>query len=378
MKKYLLCFLMFICALSALALPSIDPFADATASGGSSYTPGANLWGQTNANLERWYGIGTTNAGAPVVINSGSLPMPAGLPASTGNSVKLGNQVGPGGRFNIGAHTSGIVFYSLAVRIDDMGTLIGANTTNHGGGAFNMAFNNSTGSDPGQQNTPTTFAGTLYMGAYTNTGVTNGYIFGIGRSTGSTNRYWETNPPHHIGDVSFVVVSYEFVTGNASNDVVRLWVNPNSSTFGAANYPTPDVAIDGTNIVSTETDAGTIASFLLANRNAGSPAVLIVDELRLGTSWADVTPTTNAVAVIPTLSIANIGNNQVQLSWRSDATGYTLQSVAQLLNSGTPWSNVAGTPTTSGTNFILTDTMNTSGNAVGGGGTGFYRLIKSN
>jgi len=360
MKKLLLCISTYACCLTVYALPSFDPFADATAGGGSSYTVGANLWGQTNANLERWYGVGTTNTGAPVVLTNVALTMPAGLPASTGNSVKLVNQIGPSGRFNIGAHTSGILFYSLAIRVDDLGTLIAANTNAHSGGAFSVGFNNSTGSDPGQQNTPTTYGATLYLGSSG-----GGYLFGIGRGTGSTNRFWETNAPRNLGDVAFVVASYEFVAGNL-NDNVRLWVNPNPSTFGGANYPTPDVFIDSVNLVSSDADISTLNSFLLINRNAGSPAVMIVDELRLGTSWADVTGGSSAV-IIPSLGISTIDPNTVQLAWRGDATGFTLQGTTQILGTNTPWANLGGTATTSGTNFVQTDTIN---------GIKFYRLTK--
>jgi hypothetical protein len=364
MKKFFVSLLFLACCGSALALPSFDPFADATAGGGTAYIAGDNLAGQIDANAEKWFGIGTTNTGAAVVLTNVALTMPAGLPASTGNSVKLVNQIGPGGRLNVGSHTSGILFYSVALRVDDLGNLIAANTVTRGGGAFNMGFNNSTGSDPGQQNTPTTYAATLYLGSITLGQPDAGYLVGIGRGTGNTNRIWETNAPHHIGDVVFVVASYEYVTG-AANDIVRLWINPNPTTFGAANYPTPDVTIDSVTNVSSDGDTATISSFLLANRNAGSPAILIADELRLGTSWADVTGGSTAV-IIPSLSISTLDPNTVQLSWRGDATGFTLQGTSQLLSSGTPWADI-GAGTTSGTNFVATDSIS---------GMKFYRLKK--
>jgi hypothetical protein len=94
---------------------------------------------------------------------------------------------------------------------------------------------------------------------------------------------------------------------------------------------------------------------------------MYADEVRLGTNWAQVTPNTNAVAVIPTLSISTIDPNTVQLSWSGDATGFTLQGTGQLLSSGTPWATVPGTPTTAGTNLIQTDAIS---------GTKFYRLFK--
>lgn len=316
---------------------------------------------------EGWVAIGTTATGATVVLTNGSLTAPVGLPSSTGNMVQLVNQLGPGGRYNFSSHTTGSVFYSVLIQLKDITNLIAANTNTHGGGAFNLGFNNST--TVNQAANPTGYGAPLFYGNVTNSsGVSQGYLLGIGRGTGSTNRFWETNTSnfHQVSDIVFVVASYTVVAG-VSNDIVALWVNPDPSTFGAASAPTPTILIDGVTIVANEADVSPITSFLLANRNTGSPNLMYADELRLGTNWAQVTPTTNAVAVIPTLSVSTIDPNTVQLSWRGDATGFTLQGTGQLLSSGTPWTAVPGTPTTAGTNLIQTDAIS---------GTKFYRLFK--
>src|SRR5207245_8558346 len=73
----------------ALALPSFDPFADATASGGTSYTAGNTLTNQFNPALfTAWYQRGSSFPGTTPLIASGSLSY-AGLPASTGNSASF-------------------------------------------------------------------------------------------------------------------------------------------------------------------------------------------------------------------------------------------------------------------------------------------------
>jgi hypothetical protein len=367
MKRFMVSLSLSMCCLSAFAFPSFDPFAYATSSsGGTSYAAGDPLAGQTNALGEGWVAINTTSGGQAVGLASGSLTAPTNLPSSSGNMVQLFNQLGPGARYNFPSKTSNTVYYSVLIQLQDISSLLVANTNTHGGGSFNMGLNNSTTVNQAAQ--PTGYAATLYYGNVTNSsGTSLGYILGIGRGTGSTNRFWETNAPHAVGDTLFVVASYEFVAG-ASNDIVRLWINPNPSTFGADNFPTPDVLVDNTNNISYDGDTGSglITSFLMANRNTGSPNLMYADELRLGTTWADVTPNTNAV-VIPKLSISTVDPNTVQLSWRGDATGFTLQGTGQLLSSGTPWATVPGTPTTSGTNLIQTDAIS---------GMKFYRLKK--
>lgn len=374
MKSLLVFLALSVCSLTALAFPSFDPFADSSSvTGGTAYAATTPLAGQTNVLLEGWVGIGTSATGATVVLTNGSLAAPNNLPSSTGNSVLLVNQTGPGGRYNFPSKTSGSVFYSCLIQLKDFTSLIPANTNTHGGGAFNLGFNNVT--TVNQAANPTGYASPLYYGKVTNSsGISLGYVLGIGRGTGSTNRFWETNTTsfHQADEIVFVVASYQFVSG-VSNDIAALWVNPDPSTFGADTAPPPTIIIDGVTNVSTDPDinSGVITSFLLANRNTGSPDAMVVDELRLGTNWAQVTPSTNVVTIIPQLSISTLDPNTVQLSWRGDASGFVLQSVSQLLSSGTPWANVPGSPTTSGTNLIQTDAINP-------GGSTFYRLLKSN
>jgi pectate lyase/ribosomal protein L11 len=78
-----------------------------------------------------------------------------------------------------------------------------------------------------------------------------------------------------------IVGSLEIVSGNA-NDIYRLWVSPASSTFGAT-----EPAVDA-QMVSTSDTTFTSARFYF-QRDAGN-AGLDADELRVGVSWAEVTP----------------------------------------------------------------------------------------
>ncbi len=74
-------------------------------------------------------------------------------------------------------------------------------------------------------------------------------------------------------------MSYETGTG-----VINLWINPDSADFGGA---APAITL-------TVTDSGptsSISRFLLRQDSTGETPFISFDELRMGTTWADVTPT---------------------------------------------------------------------------------------
>jgi hypothetical protein len=83
---------------------------------------------------------------------------------------------------------------------------------------------------------------------------------------------------YNVGDNVFVVLSYEPGVGT-----VKGWVNPTSL---GGTEPTPDFS---------ETDsspASTITRFIIRQDSSGETPSILFDELRIGTSYSDVTPTT--------------------------------------------------------------------------------------
>jgi hypothetical protein len=119
----------------------------------------------------------------------------------------------------------------------------------------------------------------------------------------------------------FVVLKYEFdaptndtddvdptdsdPVGNGQNDTVSLWMNPGAGTLGVANgealasqAPSGNLgsyyaSLDAYGTATTDIPS-TIESFaLLGHRqNTNNTFAMDIDELRIGTTWADVTPTT--------------------------------------------------------------------------------------
>ncbi|HSU57113.1 MAG TPA: hypothetical protein VLT36_23935, partial [Candidatus Dormibacteraeota bacterium] len=80
--------------------------------------------------------------------------------------------------------------------------------------------------------------------------------------------------------------------------------------------------------------------------SSSSPAKLVADELRVGFTWADVTPPAQ-----PPLSIIRSGAN-VSLAWPTNSGGFNLQSSTNLSLGG--WTAVPANAGISGTNYSVT------------------------
>jgi hypothetical protein len=115
---------------------------------------------------------------------------------------------------------------------------------------------------------------------------------GLDKSSGNTPSFVWGSGNFTTSDTIFLVGSYTFNTGTTLDDVSQLWINPDASTFSAASAPV------GALSSTAGTDLARVASFVLFDRNANEPAGGLIDDLRFGTSWADVTP-----AAIPEPSI---------------------------------------------------------------------------
>lgn len=73
---------------------------------------------------------------------------------------------------------------------------------------------------------------------------------------------------------------------------MSLWVAPASSSFGATS-PASSVSVTSGTDLGTTTGLNTIA----IQQTTGSTALpaLLIDELRIGTTWADVTPVFSSI-----------------------------------------------------------------------------------
>lgn len=116
------------------------------------------------------------------------------------------------------------------------------------------------------------------------------YVLGIRKGQGSSGAgggtdVFYTGASFAVSDVVFVVAKYTFNPG-AGDDTVALWVNPDPNTFGGAEPP-PHIAETTT---GNTNDAGGLRYVLLRCNSSTVTGVNEVDNVRVGTSWADVTP----------------------------------------------------------------------------------------
>jgi hypothetical protein len=187
----------------------------------------------------------------------------------------------PGGQVAGGSST--VLYYSLLVHVSDLTGLTVANTNVNANNDVFAAFSNGAGTQAGR---PTTWAAALTMRLGT---AANTYQIGVRSSgTAAASTFFSSN--FTVADTLLIVVSYKSSSVAGANDgSSSIWINPDSSTFGGETAPTAT----GTTAGSMSATAGTdhADSFIIgAGIAAGTdPNETDIDELRIGTSWADVT-----------------------------------------------------------------------------------------
>ncbi len=194
-------------------------------------------------------------------VASGNLTLAAGMVAPVGNSAQI-----TGGAFaSLALPTvfdEGTVYFSYAFRLDFAGTfpsLFKSKDT--------ISFTDADGiRGPTVRVVPT--SGTTFQLALAHNGT-----------------LMATNPAtFNAGDTLFIVGSYTFNPAGTNDDTFNLWVNPSSSTLGTSTPPTPGIV----NATSGRPDANNIGGVALFDNS--QLGFWTMDELRIGTSWQDVTP----------------------------------------------------------------------------------------
>jgi hypothetical protein len=202
-------------------------------------------------------------------VTAGSLSYPD-RPPSVGNKVTLDNGSGAA----TGADAARLylatidkvdaptVYYSFIASVPT------ATATGGAGGAFFAGFDN---------NTNTSY--TTFAGAFIRQDATDTSMIDLGISTsGSANKVFSTTP-YPTNTPLFIVGSFTF-QGLASLDV---FVNP-------ATVPATEPVSHSATTSGIDSSVVTQISNFYVRGNAGQPQGINIDELRIGTSWADVVP----------------------------------------------------------------------------------------
>jgi hypothetical protein len=290
-----------------------EPFADSTGSGGTSYTIGQPLAGNSPTLAPGFDAVGTAGVGKPSwwrytdlatgsstpspTIIAGDLPYP-GLAASLSGRSAQFYGTGTSALMNLTTDTGAIgytagqgystVYYSFTLRLSDISALPAA------GGADLIAGFTKVESYKNSTATPNSIGAQLWIRSDGGTGFQLGLEGGSGlNNVVATPKYDLTS--HQIGETLFIVGQYDL-----STTVAALWINP---VPGEAQ-PVPNV----TDTASTAMQR--VASFTLFGDNSevGSsnfPIMGQMDNLRDGLTWASVTPIPEpSTAVIAALGLA--------------------------------------------------------------------------
>jgi autotransporter-associated beta strand protein len=317
-------------SLSAPAQMIYEPFDYGTSSVGTNLANQTGtlplFTGYTNPMSGRVWTDANTTVGtgtiSEVTIGAGNLTPSAagsqGLAASTGNLAQydVSSTSSRTARIDLGpgALASGTMYYSMLLRVTDTTNL------NAAGGAFMAAFSDepttftpgfNPGSDPGRlQIRLGSDSSHIQVGVKGNSG---------GAATYDTTQQFNAGPSG--ADTIFVVVGYTLNPG-FNDDVSSIWINPGSTTFGAATPPPPTVSQTG----GADIDAA--VSFIFRQGNLAIAKAIQVDELRIDRAWSQVTPPAGATW------LGGDGD-----SW-SDAskwsTGSSPNGVGQFVNFGAP------------------------------------------
>lgn len=198
-----------------------------------------------------------SGSGNPIDVVAENLSY-TGIEASNGNAVNL---IGGGedAEITFNSVSTGDIFASFMLKVNDLSAI----TDTNDGGYF--AIFAEGGFSARLWLRPTAAAATTYQFAYNNSG-----------SVSDPNDF--TTTTYNQGDTVFVVMSF-----NADTGALNAWINPTESDLGGS---APAAALTGTST------PGNITRFALRQDSTGETPDMTIDELRLGTSWASVTPTT--------------------------------------------------------------------------------------
>ena len=186
-----------------------------------------------------------------------------GLVAPTGNRVSLSAGGSEDVNLGFGTTSSGTIYYAALVKVRDSLSL----TSNAGGGDYFLHLGSQSGGSIGTQSVR------LFVRRGSESGSVN---FGILNASGAAT-FGDVS--YAIGQTHLVVVKYDFGARATS-----LWVNPPIASLGSAE---PSAQLTN--------NAGSAASSFsgFAIRQGTNTGNLDIDELRVGASWASVTPPTS-------------------------------------------------------------------------------------
>lgn len=241
-----------------------------------------NLAGQKG-----WTGNTTTGNAAQVV--DFALKYPGLFAVDSSYSVLFGSQTSGGTQALGFVSQTTTVYASLLIQVSSLPLSL-ANSR------YNFGYGSTT--------TGGTFAGCMYV---VPTGANN-FELGFNGTNSQPTSTNTTSLNFALNTTIMVVMAY--TPGLSGEGKVSAWVNPDSAFFGDANAPTPTFSNIGGGTINS------VASVFIRSGSNTNP--MTIDELRVATSWADVTSYNVALPVsISGLSVTT-SNRTSTISWTSN------------------------------------------------------------
>ncbi|MGB7746138.1 MAG: PEP-CTERM sorting domain-containing protein [Verrucomicrobiia bacterium] len=236
-------------------------------SDGFNYTAGSNLGGNVNPGSgDTWGTGGATN----IQVGTGNLTY-SGLNDLGGNDLQMVWGTASSDTNGFANITSGTIYYSFLLDV----------TTAPSGNLYLTSLNPGTSAPNGSSD-----AITLYLATVTGGGA---YRLGI-RGGGASAVYTPSGSPYSLGTTYIVVLGYNF-NGGVANNNLSLWVDP---TLGGS-APTATLTLTPTTVATGIDDVGF--------KSQAGTGTMYVDNLLVGTTWSDVTPTPEPA----TFALAGLG-----------------------------------------------------------------------
>ncbi len=301
------------------------------------------------AGSPNWYFYGG-NLNTDPEVTGGSLSYPALQTNPAGNSVLFNGTasaiIGIAMRALGGVYNSGTVYYSLTLRVATISTGDWGGSGNWLTGSYMLGLDQEAIGSLAQGDVAAPLL--IRTGDPDNTsGAANdyqGFQLGTGVTADSATRAFDAAHTYAPGTTLFLVLAYTFVNG-ANNDVAKLYVNPAPGSPESANPPV--VTVTGV----ADVTSNRVQTVFLRN-NSVEPAGTLVDDLRVGTTWAEVTPSSQAIS--PTLGILPAGTN-VQLRWPVNRRGFVLEESTNL-GPSVVWTIASNNVSVSSNDFIASPT----------------------
>ncbi len=233
-----------------------------------------------------------------------------------------------------GSVASGSVYFSAITHVDQGSSIGGV------GNDYFCGFGTGSGTTTNTGIYITTPGNDTYTpGAFKTSAGTAGLSPGV-------NGNWSSKV-YHRGQIVFMIMRLNINPGT-TNDTFDLWLAPPTNTFGASesSLPTPDVT-GGANAP----DVGNVDFFYIRNSAATGPISRRYADVRIGTTWASVTPPS-----APTLSLANQTVNLGDTAtFTSQNAGNPAISYSWSFNGGPPLSDNSHYAGTSTDTLIITN-----------------------